>query len=142
MQRTAVCSCGQLSVSVEGDPLYHGICSCFECQKVSGSAYTYSGYWPKSALKEITGESKCWRRTSDSGRWLDQYFCPTCSSAVYSYVEYDPDVINVAIGNFADPSFPPPTYALWNECKLPWVEIPKNCKIFQRQPDSDSQLTE
>ena len=36
-------------------------------KKVSGSAYTYSGYWPKSALQQITGESKCWRRTSHSG---------------------------------------------------------------------------
>ena len=57
MERTAVCSCGQLAVTVEGEPAFHGICSCFECQKMSGSAYSYSGYWPKTAVSAMRGES-------------------------------------------------------------------------------------
>jgi hypothetical protein len=133
MERTAACSCGQLSVTVEGEPAYHGLCSCLECQKLSGSAFSYSGYWPISAVKKTSGESKRWRRIAQSGRWLDQYFCPTCSSAVYFYVEFDPNMINIAIGNFADPNFPPPTYAVWNECKHAWVDVPEACASFDRE---------
>jgi hypothetical protein len=134
MERTAVCSCGQLSVTVEGDPAFHGLCSCFECQKDSGSAFSFSGYWPKSALRRITGTSTAWRRGSESGRFVEKHFCPTCGSAVYWYAEFAPDMINVAIGNLADPGFPPPQYAVWNDNKHGWVEVPPGCRVSARSP--------
>jgi hypothetical protein len=134
MIRTAVCSCGQLSVTVSGDPEMHGICSCFECQKASGSAFSYAGYWPNSAVRKISGRSTVWRRSSDAGRWSDTYFCPVCGSAVYSYAEFAPDAINIAIGNFADPHFPPPKYAAWNRTKHDWVPIPQSSEAWDTQP--------
>jgi hypothetical protein len=33
-------------------------------------------------------------------------------------------VLAVAIGAFADPSFPPPAIAVWEECRHPWVTLP------------------
>lgn len=92
-------------------------------------------------MQRIGGNSTCWRRSSDSGRWFDTYFCPICGSAVYWYGEFAPDLINIAIGNFADPTFPPPQYAVWNENKHPWVEVPESCQRFERQPEDDSQWT-
>ncbi len=135
MERTAVCSCGQLAVTVAGDPAYHGVCSCFACQKESGSAFTYSGYWPKTALSGIVGQSRAWRRMSDKGRWLDKHFCPTCGCAVFLYAEFAPDMIAVSIGFFGDPGFPPPEYAVWNECRHPWVTLPASCRMFDRQSE-------
>ncbi|MGH6718417.1 MAG: GFA family protein [Alphaproteobacteria bacterium] len=132
MDRTAVCGCGQLSVTVRGEPGFHGLCSCLECQKASGSAFSYSGYWPKAAVQGIAGTSTVWRRISAKGRWLDTYFCPVCGSAVYGYAEFAPDMINVAIGNLADPGFPPPQYAVWNENKHPWVHVPEACAQHQK----------
>ena len=134
MDRTAACSCGQLSVTIAGDPAYHGLCSCLECQRSSGSAFSYSGYWPKSAIRKIAGNSTRWRRTADSGRWIDTYFCPTCGSALYWYAEYAPDMINIAIGNFADPGFPPPVYSVWSGCKHAWVAVPAGCESHETQP--------
>jgi hypothetical protein len=135
MERTARCSCGSLSVTVEGDPAFHGLCSCFECQKESGSAFSYSGYWPKSALRKIEGESRAWRRGSEAGRWIEKHFCPECGSAVFWYAEFAPDMVNVAIGNLCDPSFPPPTYAVWNENKHPWVVVPPTCASHARESE-------
>jgi len=132
MKRTATCSCGQLSVTIEGDPEFHGLCSCFECQKASGGAFSYSGYWPKSAVREIRGDSTRWRRIAESGKWLDTHFCPVCGSAVFFYGEFAPDMINVSIGNFADPTFPPPIYAVWDENRHPWVVYPDGCKVRAR----------
>jgi hypothetical protein len=45
-------------------------------------------------------------------------------------------MINVAIGNLCDPSFPPPTYAVWNENKHPWVVVPPTCASHARQSES------
>jgi len=133
MDRTATCSCGQLSVTIRGDPFAHGICSCIECQKMSGSAFSYSGYWQKAAIQRIDGESTVWRRVSDAGRWNDNHFCPACGSVVFAYVEFDENAINICIGNFADPSFPPPVYAAWNKFKHAWFEIPPGCEVADTQ---------
>jgi hypothetical protein len=35
-----------------------------------------------------------------------------------------PGYVAVAIGNFADPSFPAPTIAVWDESRHPWVSLP------------------
>ena len=83
-------------------------------------------------MQRSTGTSTVWRRISGAGRWLDSYFCPVCGSLVYAYAEFAPDMINVSIGNFADPSYPPPTYAVWNENKHPWVAVPDGCRTFAR----------
>ena len=68
MTRTAVCSCGQLSVTMTGTPSYVAACSCFECQKQTGSVFGMSSYWPKSAVVSIKGEQTLYRRSSWKGR--------------------------------------------------------------------------
>lgn len=134
MERTAACSCGQLSVTVLGEPEMHGICSCLECQRNSGSAFGYTGYWLKSAVERISGRSTVWRRTSDAGRWADNHFCPECGATVYAYSEMAPDAINVRIGSFADQDFPPPKYAAWSVSKHGWVAVPESCPTWDTQP--------
>jgi hypothetical protein len=134
MERTATCSCGQLSVTVEGDPQMHGICSCLVCQKASGTPFSHTGYWPKAQVVSLSGNATVWRRISDSGRWMDTHFCPICGSAVYGYAEFDPHGINIAIGNFADPTFAPPQYAMWNRFKHSWIEFPEWCATNETQP--------
>ena len=124
MPRIATCSCGQLKLTMQGDPTDVTVCHCFECQKSTGSVFGVSTYWPKSACRSIEGEAKLWRRSSDAGRWLDNYFCPVCGSTVYWYAEFAPDEIGVSAGNFADPGFPAPTSAVWDSCRHPWVKLP------------------
>lgn len=133
MERTAACSCGRLSVTLSGDPLAHGICSCLECQRATGSAFSYTAYWPRSAIVRISGDSSVWRRSSDAGRWAETHFCPVCGSAVYRYAEFLPDTINVSIGSLADPSFATPQYAAWSRHKHAWLEIPPLCQVMDTQ---------
>jgi hypothetical protein len=134
MQRTATCSCGQLSVTVTGEPQFAAVCSCLECQKATGSVFSYAGYWPRSSVAPITGRSTVWRRIADTGRWYDNHFCPVCGSTVFGYAEFDPDVIGVNIGNFADPHYPPPSFAVWNKFKPAWVRLPDHCEASDTQP--------
>jgi len=136
MSRTAICSCGQLSVVVDGEPDEVLVCHCFECQKQTGSVFGVWTYWPKSACQSIKGEAKLYRRSSDSGRWVDNYFCPNCGSAVYSYAEFAPESICVAVGNFADRDHPAPTYAVWDECRHPWVKLPPEWQQLEKDGGS------
>ena len=39
-----------------------------------------------------------------------------------------PGYVAVAIGTFADPAFPPPTIAVWEEARHHWVELPPDVR--------------
>jgi hypothetical protein len=130
--RTAVCSCGQLSVTVSGEPTYVAACSCIECQKSTGSVFGTSSYWPKSSICEIQGES--YQRGSFQGRSVDNYFCPICGSTIYWFGEFDPELIGISVGNFADPTFPRPEAAIWCENKHSWVKFPDDWELYSQQP--------
>jgi hypothetical protein len=72
----------------------------------------------------VAGTATEWTRSSDSGNALTFRFCPVCGSTVYWTGEGFPDLIAVAIGAFADPTFPPPTVSVWEDCRHPWVTPP------------------
>jgi hypothetical protein len=65
-----------------------------------------------------------WKRTAESGNTLTFHFCPTCGSTVYWQGEGFPGHVAVAIGTFAEPGFPAPTIAVWEEHRHPWVSLP------------------
>jgi hypothetical protein len=94
-----------------------------------------SAYFPKSAVAGIAGAHKLYRRKSAQDRWLDSHFCPTCGSLLFWYAEFDPDSIGVSVGNFAEPGFGPPQYAVWCETKHPWVVFPDSCQQYPGQPE-------
>lgn len=49
MERVAKCACGQLKVTLQGDPLSTGMCTCTYCQKRTGSAFGLSSYFDKES---------------------------------------------------------------------------------------------
>jgi len=81
----------------------------------------------------VSGQSTAWQRTADSGSVVTFHFCPTCGSTVYWTSESFPGFVVVAIGNFADPDFPAPTIAVWEESRHDWVSPPLEAKRFDRQ---------
>ena len=123
MQRTAQCHCGELRAIADGDPDFVNVCHCMACQRRTGAVMHSGAYYKKTAVRP-QGESKVYVRTTDSGRTLRFHFCPNCGSSVYWYAELRPDHVGVAVGAFADPNFPQPTYSVWESTIHPWVVLP------------------
>jgi hypothetical protein len=121
-RREAVCSCGQLQVSTEGDPVRVSMCYCLACQRRTGSAFGIQARWPEERV-EVTGRHAEYVRISDEGEERTFRFCPDCGATVF-WTSDPPDVIAVAIGAFADPSFPQPTVSVYGERRYPWLPIP------------------
>lgn len=42
MVRTATCCCGQTSIEVSGEPVFHCVCHCDNCKRRTGSAFGVS----------------------------------------------------------------------------------------------------
>ncbi len=122
--RRASCCCGQLSLSCEGEPIRISMCHCLACQQRTGSAFGVQARFRKEQVQAITGRTTQYARVGDSGGRARFHFCPDCGSTVYWQIDDMPDVIAVAVGAFADPSFPAPKVSVYGIRKHPWVVKP------------------
>jgi hypothetical protein len=130
--RRAACSCGQLHLRVEGEPLRISMCHCLACQRRTGAVISNQARFRREQVA-VNGTATAWKRTSDSGNTLTSYFCPTCGSTVYLENEAFPEFVAVAIGTFADPNFPAPTISVWEDAHHPWVSLPPDTKRMAKQ---------
>ena len=130
--RRTACSCGQLHLTIEGDPSRISMCHCLACQRRTGAVLSNQARFQREQVG-IAGKSTSWSRTADSGHALTFHFCPTCGSTLYWTSESFPGMVVVAIGNFADPDFPAPTVAVWEESRHDWVSPPAEAKRFDKQ---------
>jgi len=132
--RTARCSCGNLTVTTRVDPSDVYACSCLNCQRQGGGAFTYSAVFPGAAVS-IAGERRTWRHHGDSGRWIDTEFCPTCGVTVCFRVQAWPGLIGIPVGCFADPDFAPPATLYWAARRHHWLMVPEGIAVVETQPD-------
>ena len=119
----AACSCGQLHLTIEGEPVRISMCHCLECQRRTGAVLSNQARFAREQIT-FAGTATEWTRTAASGNALTFRFCPVCGSTVYWTGEGFPGYVAVAIGAFADPAFPAPTIAVWEECRHPWMSLP------------------
>jgi hypothetical protein len=122
--RLACCSCGQLQLTVSGEPLRVSICHCLACQRRSGSVFAAQARFARAAV-EISGASTQFVRTGDEGGKASFHFCPQCGVTVYYLADGYPDQVVVPVGVFAEPGFPAPTFSVYEERKHGWVGLPQ-----------------
>ena len=121
--RRAACNCGQLHLTIQGEPVRISMCHCLECQRRTGAVISNQARFRREQIV-FAGQATEWVRSSDSGNALTFRFCPKCGSTVYWEGTSFPGLIAVAIGTFADPNFPAPTVSVWEECRHPWTSPP------------------
>lgn len=133
-RRTASCGCGQLSITVEGEPGGVGVCHCLACQKRTGSVFAaLAGFAPPW---KVTGIASVHVRTGDAGAKFIFRFCPMCGSTVFHTEEgYEDRSVSVAVGCFADPNFPPPQDSVYDCRRHGWVRLPDGIAAYAKDPD-------
>jgi hypothetical protein len=120
--RTAACSCGQLRAVCTGEPVRISVCHCLACQRRSGGAFAVQARWPDAQV-EVTGDYREWTRIGDEGGRGVFRFCPVCGSTVVYVIDAMPGLTAVAVGAFADPTFPPPRYSVYEQRKHSWTVV-------------------
>jgi hypothetical protein len=120
--RDAVCSCGQLHLTAEGDPIRISMCHCLACQRRTGSAFGIQARFRSNQVR-IVGRYSDYVRTSDEGEERTFHFCPDCGAPVFYTLSTEPDVVAVPIGAFAEPDFPPPTISVFESRRHSWLAI-------------------
>jgi hypothetical protein len=119
--REAACSCGQLRVTAEGDPIRISICHCLACQRRTGSAFGVQARFAAEQVR-VEGRYSDYVRISDEGDERVMHFCPECGGTVFWVIEEG--MVAVTVGAFADPSFPAPVRSIYESRQHPWVGLP------------------
>ena len=132
-KRKASCLCGDLTITVVGEPKVTLACNCQNCQRRTGSAFGISAYFTNDSIVETTGDPSQYQSTTDSEKNITQSFCRQCGSTVYWQADIFRDMTGIAVGCFNDPDFPRPSATVWNRSKFHWVTFPDSCKTFEKQ---------
>ena len=129
LSRTASCSCGQLQIEVQGEPRGVGVCHCLACQRRTGSVFAaLAGF---AAPYKVFGIATEYVRVGDQGAKFKFRFCPVCGTTVFHTEEgYEQSSVAVAVGAFADPSFPAPEDSVYDCRRHPWVQLPPGTKAY------------
>ncbi|SFB63415.1 Uncharacterized conserved protein [Rhizobium sp. NFR07] len=132
--RTASCSCGQLRIEVNGEPLGVGVCHCLSCQQRTGSVFAALAAFRTPYT--VTGEAREYLRTGDQGGRFLFRFCPVCGTNLFHTEEDVGDrSVAVAVGGFADPSFPPPEASVYDCRRHGWVVLPADVTVYDKDPE-------
>ena len=122
--RVASCSCGQLTATVEGDPVRVSVCHCLACQRRTGSVFGAQARFPRGDVR-TSGEGREFERVGDEGGRATFTFCPTCGATVYYTLSGLEEFVAIPVGAFADPAFPGPRISVYEERMHPWVVMPE-----------------
>jgi hypothetical protein len=130
--RTAACFCGDLAVTLEGEPLLVSSCCCTRCQRRTGAFFGVTVYFRPAQMVARTGEERTFRRDDATTTF---HFCVRCGTSVW-YAPDDPaeDVIGVSGGCFADPTLPSPMRMVFTATKHPYVRPPPGVPTYEDGP--------
>ncbi|WP_332766144.1 GFA family protein [Phenylobacterium sp.] len=132
--REAACACGGLRLSLSGAPRLVSSCHCLACQRRTGALFGSSAFFPRDQIVALNGDERTFQRQGESGGILTFHFCPNCGSTVYWDNPRVPDLVCVAVGALADPSFPPPIRTIWTVAKHEWLSFPEEIQHYPENP--------
>ncbi len=132
--RLGGCQCGAVRFQSDGEPLALYVCYCRECQKQSSSAFGLSLVVRRSGLRLMSGATKVWSRSTDSGGRLNCVFCPTCGSRLYHESAPTSDTVTIKAGCLDEPVDLSTAIYIWTKRKLPGVVVPQGAIEHSEEP--------
>jgi hypothetical protein len=88
-----------------------------------------------AAPYEVSGTATEYVRAGDQGARFRFRFCPICGTTVFHTEDgHEQSHVSVAVGAFADPSFPAPQVAVYDCRRHPWVQLPPGTSTYDKDP--------
>ncbi|MVA25346.1 GFA family protein [Agrobacterium vitis] len=72
------CRCGEIELTISGDPIAQIYCHCDDCQAIHGAAYASESVYSKDDLSITAGNPKSWTLKRNP-----RYFCDTCGTKLF-----------------------------------------------------------
>ena len=129
------CLCGAIRYESSAKSLMTAVCHCKNCQKQAGTSFSILVAVPKESLV-VTGKTKVFNDTGESGNPVYRHFCGDCGSPIYSDVTAMPDNLFVKAGTLDDSSWLEPDLHLYCDSAQSWVEVKEGVTQFAKSPPS------
>ena len=136
LDATGGCLCGSLRYTLKAEPAFIGVCHCRDCQKFTGSAFSFLVAVPLTAL-EIEGSSKTFDKPGDSGHPITRRFCPECGSSIAEEAFTRPGLVLINAGTLDDPTQFTPTLEIYCDRELHWARLNCGAERFEAAPPSE-----
>jgi len=121
MHVDGACHCGRIAYEAEVDPSRSAICSCTDCQTLSGSPWRASVPSRAKVFRLLSGAPKTYLKTAESGTKRVQAFCGDCGSAIYSTTAENPTIFNLRLGALKQRAELAPKRQIWMSSALSWA---------------------
>ena len=133
-KHTAQCACGAVKFEFDTDPTFIADCYCKDCQKASGGAMaTFFGV-PANDFTLISGQTKSFHYTAESGKGLDRHFCPECGARLFTTnLDGFPGMVFVTIGSLEQKDGIEPVLEMFTKRRLKWTR-PLDVPQFSSMP--------
>ena len=115
------CRCNETRLRVTRPPLIAAACHCFECQRMSASAYSLTLSLPAEGLEVTQGEP-----VEGGGHCSDvhHFHCPSCKSWMFTRIDALSWLVNLRPSMLDDHRWYAPFIELFTREKLPWAATP------------------
>ena len=134
------CACGAVRYRLLEDPLELHVCHCTNCQTVTGSAFLMCMPVHTRSLELLKGDPKAVSFRSRDGLAKRNRRCPDCGSMLWGEIDGLPEVLALQPGTLDVTSWLEPVAHIWTSSAQPWVEIPKDVLVYEKQPEDNLEL--
>ena len=125
------CACGAVRYRLTAPPLIVHACHCRDCQKLTGSAFALNIWIEKSCVEADHASPKFFRLAAGSGKPHDVFYCPHCTTHLWSKYHAAPgDTLLVRAGTLDHPERIRPDVHIFTRSKMPWLQLPAEMPSF------------
>lgn len=122
------CLCGDVRWKVRGVPLYAYHCHCRMCQRTSGAGFVTGITFPAQAVIWTNQTPKYYQSSKNAQRG----FCGQCGSWI-AWKLFE-EKVSLMAGSFDQPEVIQPTWHLFTESKVPWIQLNDGLPCHERHP--------
>lgn len=111
------CFCGAIRYAIDEGDYLTANCHCTMCRKTSAAPFVTWIVVPKASFRYNQGVPKVLESSPKGIR----YFCDQCGTPVACEIRSRPEEIDITVGSLDCPWDFPPTVAVHEDTKLPWL---------------------
>ncbi|WP_246741579.1 GFA family protein [Bradyrhizobium aeschynomenes] len=127
------CLCGAVRYNCTATPMMAGHCHCEDCRRSSGTGH--SSHLAVSAdAVTMTGVTKAYVRSSDSGNPVTRAFCPECGAPVFSTNPALPGLLFLRASSLDDLEVFKPQMHVWTMRAPSWDAPFGGLPAFEKMP--------
>ncbi len=130
---TGGCRCGAVTINITNEPKMSAQCHCRDCQKASGTGHLPLAFFAEDDVT-ITGETKGYATTTDSGNTSTRHFCPECGSRLFGKNTGRPGMTAIPVGCLDDHSWFKPGAVVYTKRREDWDMTSRDIPNFEEMP--------